>query len=204
MCQILYFSFSSRDGILCGNGAPLFFTCFEYAVLLLIGSANLGHRCSHSSRPMDFNKRRETPSNAYWRISRSWIFLPHIFLNNRTSPEQPVWATSAYNRGKYGNSPVGFRPKRRLGSSENTSKPRRCLCVACLALFAYMSFGWDSETSILILTMSFFRIRNEVIIIIFTFKRSIRVEVVTYRLDAAFGSPQLNDFDDLRHDQGII
>jgi hypothetical protein len=25
-----------------------------------------------------------------WRISRSWIVLTHIFLNNRTSPEKPV------------------------------------------------------------------------------------------------------------------
>jgi hypothetical protein len=101
--------FSAR--FLCGNGAPLFFTCIDNAVLLLVGSANLGYRRLLSSRPMDFNKRREKPLIAHWRISRSWIALPHIFLNNRTSLEKPVWATSAYNPGKYGNNPISCRPK---------------------------------------------------------------------------------------------
>jgi hypothetical protein len=78
---------------------------------LISWSAYLGYRRLHFSRPMDFNKRRKMSSVAYLRISRSWIVLPHIFLNNRTSPEKPVWATSAYNPGKYGNSPVGCRPK---------------------------------------------------------------------------------------------
>jgi hypothetical protein len=43
--------------------------------------------------------------------------------------------------------------------------------------------------------------------IISPFKRYIRAEVVTYRLDVAFGSLhtlQLHCFDELRHDQGII
>jgi hypothetical protein len=43
--------------------------------------------------------------------------------------------------------------------------------------------------------------------IIFIFKRSICAEVVTYRLDVAFGSlhmQQLHGFDELRNDQGII
>jgi hypothetical protein len=53
------FPFSPRSDFLCGNGAPLFFTCFDYVVLLKVWSANLGHLCLHSSRPMDFNKRRE-------------------------------------------------------------------------------------------------------------------------------------------------
>jgi hypothetical protein len=41
----------------------------------------------------------------------------------------------------------------------------------------------------------------------FTFERSIRAEVATYRLDVAFGSlytQQLHGFDKLRNDQGII
>jgi hypothetical protein len=60
--------------------------------------------------PNRVNKRRETSSIAYWRISRSWMsFL--TFLNNWISPKKPIWATSAYNLGKYGNSPVGCRPK---------------------------------------------------------------------------------------------
>jgi hypothetical protein len=74
-CSIL--PFSPRGGFLCGNSAPLFFTCFDYVVLLWVGSADLGHRRLHSSRPMDFNKRRETPLIAYWQISRSWIVLSH-------------------------------------------------------------------------------------------------------------------------------
>jgi hypothetical protein len=43
--------------------------------------------------------------------------------------------------------------------------------------------------------------------IIFTFKRYIRAEVVTYRLDVVLGSlhaQQLHCFDELRDDQGII
>jgi hypothetical protein len=43
--------------------------------------------------------------------------------------------------------------------------------------------------------------------IILTFERSIRAEVVTYLHDAAFGSlhtQQLHGFDELRNDQGII
>jgi hypothetical protein len=41
----------------------------------------------------------------------------------------------------------------------------------------------------------------------FTFERSIRAEVVTYRLDVAFGflhTQQLRGFDEPRNDQGII
>jgi hypothetical protein len=48
---------------------------------------------------------------------------------------------------------------------------------------------------------------NRVDIINFTFERSIRVEVVTYRLDVAFGTPhmeQLRGFDEMRNDQGVI
>jgi hypothetical protein len=59
-----------------------------------------------------FNKRREASSIADWRISWSWIVLAHIFLNNRTSPEKPLLATSASNPGAYGNSPIGCRPKK--------------------------------------------------------------------------------------------
>jgi hypothetical protein len=43
--------------------------------------------------------------------------------------------------------------------------------------------------------------------IIFTFERSIRAEVVTNRLDVAVGSlrtQQLHGFDESRYDQGII
>jgi hypothetical protein len=43
--------------------------------------------------------------------------------------------------------------------------------------------------------------------IIFTFERSISAEVVTYRLDVAFGSlhmQQLHGIDELRNDHGVI
>jgi hypothetical protein len=68
-------------------------------------------------------------ANVYWQVGRSWIDLPQL-LNIRTSPEKRAWATSAYKPGKCGISPIGCRPKKSLGS-ENTSKPRRCLFVAC-------------------------------------------------------------------------
>jgi hypothetical protein len=50
-------------------------------------------------------------------------------------------------------------------------------------------------------------IGNGVEIIIFTFKRSIRADVVTYGLDIIFGSlhmQQLHGFDQMRDDQGVI
>jgi hypothetical protein len=50
-------------------------------------------------------------------------------------------------------------------------------------------------------------IGNGVEIIILTFERFIRAEVVTYRLDVAFGSlhtQQLDGFDESRNDQGNI
>jgi hypothetical protein len=70
------------------------------------------------------------------------------FLKNRISLEKPAWATSAYNPGKYWNSPVGCRQKGLPDSAENTSKPRRFLFfVVCLALFAYMPLVWHSKAS---------------------------------------------------------
>jgi hypothetical protein len=50
-------------------------------------------------------------------------------------------------------------------------------------------------------------LETEVEIITFTFKRFIRAEVATFRLDGAFGSlqtQQLRGFDGSRNDQGII
>jgi hypothetical protein len=37
---------------------------------------------------MDFNKRRETSSIAYWLISRSLIVLPHIFFEKSNQPKE--------------------------------------------------------------------------------------------------------------------
>jgi hypothetical protein len=55
---------------------------------------------------------------APWDIfDRSPANMPELdrpsshFLTTRISPEKPVWATSAYNPGKYGKSPIGCRPK---------------------------------------------------------------------------------------------
>jgi hypothetical protein len=56
-------------------------------------------------------------------------------------------------------------------------------------------------------SISFFRSSNGVEILVFTFGRSIRAEVVTYRLDVAFGflhTQQLHDFDESRNNHGII
>jgi hypothetical protein len=45
---------------------------------------------------------------------------------------------------------VWKQPEGRLGSSENTSKPRRCLFfVSCFALFAHVPLVRHSELSIL-------------------------------------------------------
>jgi hypothetical protein len=55
-------------------------------------------------------------------------------------------------------------------------------------------------------SISFFRTGKGVEIVNFTFERSIRTEVVTYRLDVAFGSlhtQQLHGIDELRNDQAI-
>jgi hypothetical protein len=95
-----------------------------------------------SCRPMDFNKRREASSIAYWRISRSWIALPLISFNNRTSPEKPVWATSAYNPGKYGNSPVGCRPKEGKAVQKTQAIVFFCCQLGPLCIFSTcLAFG---------------------------------------------------------------
>jgi hypothetical protein len=107
----------------------------------------LGHRCLHSSRPTDFNKRRETPSIAYWRISRSWVVLPYVYLNDRTSPEKPVPATWAHNPGKYetARSAAGRRKARKLGKQKQATA--LSFFVVCLAVFAYVPLVWHSEPS---------------------------------------------------------
>jgi hypothetical protein len=48
---------------------------------------------------------------------------------------------------------------------------------------------------------------NGVVVIIITSKRSIRLEVITYRLEVAFGSQhiqQLHGFDELLNDQVVV
>jgi hypothetical protein len=75
-CSISYYLCS---GFLCENGSPHFSTCVGYLILLLVGSAYLGHRRLHSSCPIHFNKRHKTSSVAYWRTSQSWIALPYFF-----------------------------------------------------------------------------------------------------------------------------
>jgi hypothetical protein len=66
-----------------------------HGVFMWHGFANVGYRCLYYSRPMNFNKRRDNFTIAYWRTSQSWITLPHIF-SVRISSEKHVWATSAY------------------------------------------------------------------------------------------------------------
>jgi hypothetical protein len=78
-CQMSHFPLFQRSRFMCGNGAPLFFTFIDYGLLLKVGSAIFRHWRLHSSRPMDFNKWRETSSIVYWRISQSWIVLPQFF-----------------------------------------------------------------------------------------------------------------------------
>jgi hypothetical protein len=56
-------------------------------------------------------------------------------------------------------------------------------------------------------SISFFKPCNGVEVIVLTFERYIRAEVVTYRLGVAFGSlhtQQLHGFDEFRNDQGNI
>jgi hypothetical protein len=63
------------------------------------------------------------------------------------------------------------------------------------------------KISIKLYSMSFFRPSNGVEMIIFTFKRSIRAEVINYRLDVVVGSlhtQQLHGFDEFCDDQVII
>jgi hypothetical protein len=108
----------------------------------------------HSSRPMDFNKRREASSIAYWRISRSRIVLPHIFLEKSNQHRETRMSDLGLQPREVWKQLGRLPAEGRLGSSENTSNPRRCLLfVACLALFAYVPLVWHSEPSILILIL---------------------------------------------------
>jgi hypothetical protein len=72
------------------NRHTLIFTCFDFVVLLSVGSADLGHRCLYSSRPMDFNKRRETSFDRLPANKPEVDGPSSIFLNDRTSPDKPV------------------------------------------------------------------------------------------------------------------
>jgi hypothetical protein len=108
----------------------------------------LGHRCLHSSCPMDFNKRRGTSSIAYWRISRSWIVLPHIFW----IIEQPREARMS----DLGSQPreVWKQPKARWFRKHKQAAVLSFFFIACFALFAHVPLVWHSEPIILNLKTS--------------------------------------------------
>jgi hypothetical protein len=59
---------------------------------------------------MDYNKRREAPSIAYWRIRRSWNALPHIF-KYPNQPREALMRDLGLKPREYGISPIGSRPK---------------------------------------------------------------------------------------------
>jgi hypothetical protein len=56
-------------------------------------------------------------------------------------------ATSAYIQGKYGDSPISFRPKEGCGAQKTKASRGVIFFVACFALFEYMPRAWHSEAS---------------------------------------------------------
>jgi hypothetical protein len=62
---------------------------------------------------MDFNKRRENAFGGLLAKKPESDRPSSHYFNTRISPGKSIYATSAYNPGKYvyGNNPVGFRLK---------------------------------------------------------------------------------------------
>jgi hypothetical protein len=87
------------------------FSTFSRSRVTELSKNKKDHCCGMAEAPPDFK--------AGWTCSRLLHFAlsPELdrpalhFLNDWISPENPVWATSAYNQGKYGNSPISSRPK---------------------------------------------------------------------------------------------
>jgi hypothetical protein len=84
------FSIFSTQWFPVWNRQTLLFTCFDFVVLLSVGSADLGHRCLYSSRPMDVSKRHETSFDRLLANKPEVDCPSSHFLNDRTSPDKPV------------------------------------------------------------------------------------------------------------------
>jgi hypothetical protein len=111
------------------------------------GSADLGHRCLHFTRLMDFNKRRETSAIAYRLISWSWIVLPQFF-----------WIIESAQKKKYEKTWLPTQESMETAWSAADRRKARLFkkykhaaallfFIACSALFAYMSLVWHSKPS---------------------------------------------------------
>jgi hypothetical protein len=75
----------------------------------------------------------------------------------------------------------------RLGSSENTSEPRRCLFfVACLAPFEYLPVSWHSEPSHLRSPSVKFQYAKAVGVSILSFNQYYTVVLKTFNEDMFF------------------
>jgi hypothetical protein len=111
----------------------MWFSCELRPLIWGIGACTL---CAQSTS----TSAVRTPSIAYWRISRSWIVLPRIFESNQ--PRETRMSDLGSHPREVWKQPDRLPAEGRLGSSENTSMPRRCLFfVACLALFEYVPLG---------------------------------------------------------------
>jgi hypothetical protein len=98
---------------------------------LIWGIAHLGYRCLHSSRPTDFNKRRE---NA---LDRSLANKPELdrpsshFFGYSNQPRETRMSDLCLNPKKYGISPIGFRPKEgQVGQKTQASSGVVFFCCA--------------------------------------------------------------------------
>jgi hypothetical protein len=90
-----------------------------------------------------------TTQNALLMISIVTWFDMKPGLSTYKKNRGPVWATSAYNPGKYEISSIGFWQKKGSSSSEKIHKQAAALffVFACLALFAYTPLVLHSKTS---------------------------------------------------------
>jgi hypothetical protein len=88
---------------------------------------------------MDFNKRREVPSIAYWRISRSWIVRPRIYEYSN-QPRETRMSDLGLQPREVWKQPDLLPAEGRLVSSEKKIAGRGVVFfVACFALFAHVS-----------------------------------------------------------------
>jgi hypothetical protein len=95
---------------------------------------------------MDFNKRREASSMAYWRISRSWIVLHHVFELNQ--PRETRMSDLGYQfKGSMETARSDCRPKEGKVVQKTQASRGDVYFCCCLALFAYEPLVWHLELS---------------------------------------------------------
>jgi hypothetical protein len=96
---------------------------------------------------MDFNKFRESAFDRLLAKKPEFDRPSSHISKNSNQPRETRMSDLNLQLMEVWKQPGRLPAEGRLGSSENTSEPQRCLFfVACFALFAYMPYVGNSET----------------------------------------------------------